>query len=47
MQCGFETKADSREQLMKDMTAHAKSAHNITNIAPDLMVKINAAIKKV
>jgi predicted small metal-binding protein len=46
MQCGFETRADNREQLMKDIATHAKGAHNITTIAPDLLTKINAAIKK-
>ena len=46
MKCGFETKADSKEQLMMSIANHAKEAHNITTIAPDLMMKVNAAIKQ-
>ena len=46
MKCGFETKADTKEQLMKSIANHAKEAHNITAIAPDLMMKITAAIKQ-
>jgi predicted small metal-binding protein len=44
--CGFETKADSRDQMMKSIAIHAKEAHNITTIAPDLMMKVTAAIKQ-
>jgi predicted small metal-binding protein len=46
MQCGFETKANNREELMKNIAAHAKDAHNITTISPDLMTKVTAAIKQ-
>ena len=46
MKCGFETKADNKEQLMKSIATHAKEAHNISTIAPDLMMKVNAAIKQ-
>jgi predicted small metal-binding protein len=46
MQCGFETKAENREELMKNIATHAKEAHNITAIAPDLMMKVTAAIKQ-
>ena len=45
MKCGFETKAD-KEQLMKSIATHTKEAHNITTIAPDLMMKVMAAIKQ-
>ena len=46
MKCGFEIKADTKEQLMKSITNHAKEAHNITTIAPDLMMKVTATIKQ-
>jgi predicted small metal-binding protein len=46
MQCEFETKAKSREELMKNIAAHAKEAHDISTIAPDLMTKVTAAIKQ-
>ena len=46
MQCGFETSADNKEQLLKNIATHAKESHNMTSIAPDLMMKINGAIKQ-
>jgi predicted small metal-binding protein len=46
MKCGFETKADNKEQLLKSIATDAKEAHNIATIAPDLMMKVTAAIKQ-
>jgi predicted small metal-binding protein len=46
MNCGFETKASSKEELMPLIVNHAKTAHNITEISPELADKVNKAIKK-
>jgi predicted small metal-binding protein len=46
MDCKFQTTAPTEAELMKKIAEHAKSAHNITTIPPDLMGKIKAAIKK-
>jgi predicted small metal-binding protein len=46
MECGFETKAKTKEDLMPKIVEHAKSAHNITEITPDLKTKVDGAIKK-
>ena len=45
MDCGFETKSKSNEELMKQIKDHASKVHNIKDIPPDLMTKINGAIK--
>ena len=46
MECGFETKAKTKEDLMPKIVEHAKSAHNITEITPHLKTKVDGAIKK-
>jgi len=46
MKCGFQATGDTMDQLMAKVGDHAKQAHNMTSIAPDVMAKIRAAIKK-
>ncbi len=45
MDCGFETKSDAKDSLMKNITSHAREAHNMNSISPDLAKKVEAAIK--
>ncbi|MCW4010111.1 MAG: DUF1059 domain-containing protein [Candidatus Bathyarchaeota archaeon] len=45
MKCGFETSAATEEELMKKITAHAASVHNIQTVSPELAQKIKNAIK--
>ncbi len=45
MDCGFETKAESRESLMPLITKHASEVHNMKEISEDLRKKVSAAIK--
>jgi predicted small metal-binding protein len=42
---GFQTTAPNEAELMKKIVEHAKSAHNMVAIPPDMMVKIKKAIK--
>jgi len=47
MNCKFEVKnAASEQELMEQIKLHAKSAHNVQQITPDLEQKIKKAIKK-
>jgi len=46
MKCGFEVKDEDRDELLKIVALHAEKTHNIKQIPPDLMEKINKAIKK-
>lgn len=46
MNCGFATSAKSREELLPLISKHAKEVHNIEEIQPDLMKKVDSAIKK-
>jgi predicted small metal-binding protein len=46
MACSFETTADTKEALMTNIANHAKEAHNMATVPPDVMTKIQAAIKQ-
>lgn len=46
MDCGFQASAKSIDQLMPQIVEHAKTAHNINEITPDLKKKVEGAIKK-
>ena len=46
MNCGFETKASTKEELMPLTVNHAKTAHNMNEIPPDVAKKVESAIKK-
>ncbi len=46
MTCGFEIKDDSWEELMQLLALHAEKTHNLKTIPPELMQKIQKAIKK-
>ena len=46
MQCPFEAKANTKEELMKQITEHAAKVHNMPQPWPaDMADKINKAIK--
>jgi predicted small metal-binding protein len=44
--CGFQTSAPTEAELMTKIAEHAKTAHKMDPIPPDIMVKVKAAIKK-
>ncbi len=44
--CGFQASAPTEAELMTKIAAHAKTAHKMDPIPPDVMVKVKAAIKK-
>ncbi len=46
MACSFKAEAKTKEELMKKITEHAGSVHNIKTMPPDLAAKIQKAIKK-
>jgi len=45
MDCPFEAKTKTEDELMRMISAHAASMHGIKTVPPDLMVKIKGAIK--
>ena len=45
MDCKFQTTAPTEAELIKNIADHAKSAHKIDTVPPDLMAKIKKTIK--
>ncbi len=46
MDCPFTAEAPTEAELLKKIAEHAKTAHKIPVVPPDLMAKIKGAIKK-
>ena len=44
--CSFTTGAKTEEELLAKVAEHAKSAHGVHDITPDLAAKVKAAIKE-
>jgi predicted small metal-binding protein len=44
--CGFQASAPTEAELMTKIAEHAKTAHKMDPIPPDMMAKVKAAIKK-
>jgi predicted small metal-binding protein len=45
MDCGFKTSAKTEEELMPKVMEHAKAAHQLDPIPPEIAQKVKAAIK--
>jgi predicted small metal-binding protein len=46
MSCGFEATAKTEDELTKKIAEHAREAHNMKTIPPDVMKKVKKAIKR-
>jgi predicted small metal-binding protein len=46
MKCGFKLKDEDQEELMQILALHAEKTHNMKTIPPDVMEKLQKAIKK-
>ena len=42
--CGFRAAASTEEELLKRVAAHAKDAHGVSKVTPELLTKVHAAI---
>ncbi len=47
MNCDFETTGKTDEEVVQKATAHAKSAHQITEMTPELAAKVRSVIRTV
>ncbi len=45
MQCGFQATTPSREEMLLKIGMHASEAHQMKSVSPDLLQKIQKAIK--
>ena len=44
--CEFEATAKTEDELMKKIAEHARKAHNMKTIPPDMMENVKKAVKK-
>ena len=46
MDCDFEARAETEEELLKKVAEHAGTTHNMTEIPEDVLSKVRAAIRE-
>lgn len=47
MNCDFEARANTEEEVLQQASAHAHAVHQITEMPPELAAKVRAAIRTV
>ena len=45
--CGFTARAETEAQLLQQVAEHARDAHGVTDVTPELLEKVRAAIQTV
>jgi len=45
MDCDFEARAETEEELLKKAAEHAEAAHNLQEIPEDVLAMVRAAIR--
>jgi predicted small metal-binding protein len=45
MNCDFEARGATEDEVLKQAVAHARTAHQITEMTPELAAKVRAAIR--
>ena len=46
LDCTGELRGETEEEIMRQAAEHARSAHNIGDMPPDLVQKVRAAIRE-
>jgi predicted small metal-binding protein len=46
-ECAFQVRAETEEEVMRLAGEHAKVAHKVSSLPPDMVAKVKAAIKTV
>lgn len=44
--CGFTASADSEDELVRQVAAHAAKDHGVTEVTPELAAQVKAAIRR-
>jgi predicted small metal-binding protein len=47
LDCDFETRAGTEDEVLQKASEHARSAHQITEMPPELAAKVRSAIRTV
>ena len=45
MDCDFEARAETEEEILKKAAEHAETAHNMEEIPEEVLAKVRAAIR--
>jgi len=45
MDCDFEARAETEEEILKKVAEHAGTTHNMTEILEEVLAKVRAAIQ--
>ena len=45
--CGFQVRAETEAELMQLVATHAKQCHKLDSIPPEMVAKVQAAVKTV
>ena len=45
MDCDFEARAETEEEILKKVAEHAGTTHDMTEISEEVLAKVRAAIK--
>jgi len=43
--CAFQAHAETEEELLKQVAAHAAKEHGVTQVTPELIAQVKAAIQ--
>ncbi len=47
LNCDFEVRGDTEEEVLRQATMHARTTHQITEMPPELAAKVRGAIRTV
>ena len=47
LNCDFEARGDTVEEVLRQAAEHARSVHQITEMPPELAAKVQAAVRTV
>jgi predicted small metal-binding protein len=47
MNCDFKARGESEDEVLRQAATHARTAHQITDMPPELAAKVRAAIRTV
>jgi predicted small metal-binding protein len=47
MNCDFEARGNTEEEVLQQASAHARTAHQIAEMPPELAAKVRAAMRTV
>ncbi len=45
LDCSFQAKGETEQEVMQKVADHAKKDHNITDISPELAAKVKSVIR--